>query len=536
MTLSIEEQIERVADAAFEQTTPYRWEAPDAPREPSLDRPRRRSVVLTVAAVGLGLALIGGLVAVVDDRYEERPAGSSPSSSTPVSTANATTVPATTTPATPPTPPLQVVPFGSSVDEGLYMQVIEKNVEMPSVDAGSDELLRYQVDLTFAPEGRTSTIEQLSPTSTDGQLAIDVSCLVEGCLTLEPINDFAQTSLQLTIRRTDTPLTSGVHSSEFQVTFDDGSVLPFTINQLANPEPSDSIAEDVAEVNGRPAEAQTVVAEGGFAYHAISAFDSIWILDTSGGYVTRIDATSGAMLARIDVDARGSRLAASNDSVYVGAEPAVRIDPTANTASSITGGERTLGIISDGTTVWTGSHSGIIQRLDPDGTITSLDLPERPWMDLAFSTGKVWALSQQRGDSRLIAFDAATGELRHEIPIIMEGGGYPVRLVADDDAVVVGADATGRQTGELFIIDPATGAIVNDVDIESRPEGIVLTPQHIWTSGAVLDRHNLEILHEHSFGFTITRGPDGSIWGTRSVQGAPSRFIAVRTAPGNLAG
>jgi hypothetical protein len=61
----------------------------------------------------------------------------------------------------------------------------------------------------------------------------------------------------------------------------------------------------------------------------------------------------------------------------------------------------------------------------------------------------------------------------------------------------------------------------------------VLTPNHIWTSQAVLDRNTLDILNEQHFGFTITRGPDGSIWGTGGV--ADGTLTATRTAPGDLA-
>jgi hypothetical protein len=43
-------------------------------------------------------------------------------------------------------------------------------------------------------------------------------------------------------------------------------------------------------------------------------------------------------------------------------------------------------------------------------------------------------------------------------------------------------------------------------------EGIALTPTHIWTSGAILDRYDLTVLLDNqAFGFTITIGPDGSI-------------------------
>ena len=76
------------------------------------------------------------------------------------------------------------------------------------------------------------------------------------------------------------------------------------------------------------------------------------------------------------------------------------------------------------------------------------------------------------------------------------------------------------------------GVIVDSVALARRPEGIVLTPNHIWTSAAILDRRTLEVLYEGRFGFTITRGPDRSIWGTGGVPFTQSgTFIAPRRAP-----
>ena len=283
---------------------------------------------------------------------------------------------------------------------------------------------------------RRLTSTKLSPTSTDGELATELSCAVEGCTSLRPINDAVQTALVLTVRRTDRELTAGPHSTGFQLRFDDGTVQPFSVQQFANPEPSNTIADVVATSSGPPQRVQTVFGHGWFVYHAISAFDSIWILDRSGGTVMRIDAVCGSVVATIDVGSRGSRLAASADAVYVAAQPAVRIDPSTNEATAITGGDQANGIIADTTIVWTASLQGPIQRVDPDGTITTLDLPKANWMDLAISNGLIWAIGQAPNDSRLIAFDGATGQLRYDIPIPDENHGFAVRIVADAASVV----------------------------------------------------------------------------------------------------
>jgi hypothetical protein len=223
--------------------------------------------------------------------------------------------------------------------------------------------------------------------------------------------------------------------------------------------------------------------------------------------------------------------------VYAAGSPVIRIDPTDNSSTVITGGMRALGVIADDSTVWTAGFDGI-QRVDADGTITTLDVPTRRWIDLAISNGLVWALNQQDGDTHLIAFDGTTGQLQHDLTLETDDREIAVRLVADERNVVVGTDTSGGggRTGRLILIDPDTGATLDTVVLDSRPEGIVLTPQHIWTSGAVLDRDTLTVT-EIGLGFTLAGGPDGSIWGSAVIpSSSTAESTAVRWAPGDFTG
>ena len=64
--LSVEDQIERLADVAFAQTSPVAWPQPSSVDEAERGSAGRRRFVLA-AAVALGVVLIGGLVAVLGD-------------------------------------------------------------------------------------------------------------------------------------------------------------------------------------------------------------------------------------------------------------------------------------------------------------------------------------------------------------------------------------------------------------------------------------------------------------------------------------
>jgi hypothetical protein len=408
----------------------------------------------------------------------------------------------------------------------------------PDDDGGLE--LTYQLQLGFNPSDRSGVIVTATE-STDAQLSIEVACEADDC-SFQPRNDEIQTSLEMTVRTSSDQLTAGLHTAPFAIRFDDGSITAFDLQFYAQPAPSVDITNEVAASSGEPTIVQRVFDVGRFPYHAITAFDSIWVLGQASGEVARIDATTGALLATIPLgpaDSRVSslRLTAGDNYVYAAGTPVVRIDPSDNTATAIDNGSTAFGVVAEMDTVWAAGREGL-QRVDPDETITTLNVPEESWFDLAWSNGLVWAVSQQRGTtSTLLALDGYSGDIRHDIELELDDNEFPVRVVADGDSVVVGTDTSGGggRTGRLLVFDPTNGILLDQVSLNSRPEGIVLTPQHIWTSGAIVDRATLAIkLDNGGFGFSITRGPDGSIWGTGGVPGSGvNDGVALRWTSGD---
>ncbi len=100
--LSVEDQLERVATAAFDQTTPVTWGRPDT-TGPSPRRPRRGWILAAAAATVA--VVVGGLVAVV--RSEESPTEPVTTTATLTQASVPASVPATTpaTEVTRPSPP-----------------------------------------------------------------------------------------------------------------------------------------------------------------------------------------------------------------------------------------------------------------------------------------------------------------------------------------------------------------------------------------------------------------------------------------------
>lgn len=434
--------------------------------------------------------------------------------------------------------PVTVTPFGVSSND-TSVRISESEIETSPVGTTGEVVLSYRLALGLFPLPSPAKLVPATITA-DGQLSVDVECSTPDC-SIEPINDEFQTTIRLVVRTTEQRLTTGVHTAPFTVEYTNGTTTQFDVQFYAQPAPSSEVSDLVASSTGTPEVVQRVPGIGRFAYHAISAFDSIWIIGKNSNTVARIDSITGELLATISLDTTNSnpnRLAAGTDAVYAAGTPIVRIDPSDNSTTHIDNGVDANGIAANGTTSWASGRDGI-QRIDPDGTITNLDVPDRFWFDLAYSNNTVWALDQERGGGTLLGVDADTGTTRHTVPLQLSESEIAVRIVAGDDQVIIGTDTSGGggRTGRILVYDAITATLINSVALDSRPEGIVITDNYIWTSGAIIDRDTLTVETDNTyFGFTITRGPDGSIWGTTSLaSSSTAEGVAVRWAPGDYA-
>lgn len=413
-------------------------------------------------------------------------------------------------------------------------------LDAQSTPAGTEAgqvVLAYQLEIGFYPGGRSGAVVVDTETK-DRQLAVRLACHEPGCTSFQPSNQEIMATANLTVRTTDVPLTGGLHDLAVTIAYDDGSSERFVVQFLADASPSPDIADQVRTLTGPPVNVQTVTGVGNFAYFITSAFGSIWVAGKSSRTVTRLDAVTGEILATISVAGPANRITASNTAVYVTGDPVTRIDPIENTVTTIDLPEYSLAAIAHDDQVWVSGSFGGVQRIEPTGTLTLLDAAIGARMDLAYSNGLVWALSQGRGTATVVALDGQTGKVRFNIPVVRgEPESYPVRLVADEQSVLVGIDrGDATQKGELVVIDPSDGSITSRTVLPLRPEGIALTPRYIWTSGAVLDRDTLAVSSQ-LFGFSVTRADDGSIWTTSGIpSSATAAGVARRFAPGDFAG
>ena len=444
----------------------------------------------------------------------------------------AETVESTTTQPAVASPLLTVHPFGGG--QGPFgFRVLESNAVVSVSTGEPDELvLTYELAVsTFVPDVTDGTLT-IEPATDDRQLAVTVRCKTDPCRMVRP-QDEAGDPLLVEVRTTDVPLEPGIHLVRGHILYSDSTTTDLAFRLLANPSPDARIAQEVADWDGDPKVVQRVLDVGKFGYNLTSAFGSIWVVNTVSDDVARIDATTGALLATVPVGAAPTRITATDDAIFVGGASVTRIDPTTNVATMIGTAGHAAGIISDGESVLAAGHD-FVQRIEASGAVVDVPAPDGSWFEAAISGGLVWLL--EAGSSRLIAVDPATGELRHQVDVAIGISGATlraVRLVADETSVVVGIDTSGGgRTGELVLVDPVAGAITGRVELGSRPEGIALTVDRIWTSGAVVDRRTLGV-RSYGIGFSLTVGPDGSIWGVggRAASGYSTADV-TRHAPG----
>lgn len=239
-------------------------------------------------------------------------------------------------------------------------------------------------------------------------------------------------------------------------------------------------------------------------YALAAGFDSLWVACRTQGEVLRVDAETGAVLARIPaqgavalaadetsvwavwreqgklyrIDPETNEVAATlslnRDTPYIWAEAGAvwagygggntigRVDPELmKVVGSVEVGDGTSDIVADGDTLLVICHrDSTLWRLDPEtNTAEQLsvlpgDTPER----LTLAAGSLWATG--RGTD-LLRIDPATGETLETIEL----GVGAIELAAVDGAVWVAvAEAEADRQGlpvleQLVSVDPETGAV-----------------------------------------------------------------------------
>ena len=219
---------------------------------------------------------------------------------------------------------------------------------------------------------------------------------------------------------------------------------------------------------------QTVTVGNGPAGIAL-AENAIWVANSRDGTVSRIDATTNAVVDRITVGTNPTSVAAGAGAVWVanpGDHTISRIDPRSGRVTTIEVQDEPTELAVGAGAVWmTSSRSRTVSRLDPGSrSVVAQRAVGGGASGIAFGHGAVWVANSL--DGTVSRIDPVTVVVTATIPV----GNGPNAIAVGRDGVWVAeefADIVDR-------IDPDTRRVVDRIAIGSRPTGLVHAGDSVW--------------------------------------------------------
>jgi streptogramin lyase len=249
------------------------------------------------------------------------------------------------------------------------------------------------------------------------------------------------------------------------------SSTPAGQSSTSPPSQSTSPTESITTTTTTATKVQSVIDIGGGQALGLTAdSESVWAVSYDAGTVVRIDPSTNAVTATIQVRNAASALREAADlwiAAYGGgpSDSAIyRIDPvTGDKTATINAGEICCDLSFGGGLLWVVDPSGSVRGIRPDDNTvaTTLDVPidRNAHSNAVFAGGAVWVSSDT---SALHRIDPNTGAITD----FDVGGGVPFLA---RDGVVWGASPTA-----LWAVDEITGQVVRHLELERSIEVLSL--------------------------------------------------------------
>lgn len=162
---------------------------------------------------------------------------------------------------------------------------------------------------------------------------------------------------------------------------------------------------------------------------------SLWVAPSTG-LLTRVDATTGRVLSRLDPNASPSGMAAGEGAVWI-----------------------------------TDAEAGDVVRVDPTGLLTPIPVGQGP-SGIAAGAGAVWVADSL--DDRVVRIDPQTRSVTATIPV----GLGPAGVTVGDGSVWVADSGDGTITR----IDPGTGRVQATIAVGGSPQAIAIARGRAWVT------------------------------------------------------
>jgi hypothetical protein len=242
-----------------------------------------------------------------------------------------------------------------------------------------------------------------------------------------------------------------------------------------------------------PLTVKKTVAVDAWPGNPLVEFGSVWIPSAQVGSLTRLDAQTGAVVAKIQVG-RGSRaannyfdsIAASSNAIWMASDGGAfvaQIDPATNAVvSPISVAGRPSGVAVGAGSVWVSLRDGAssVLRIDPVKHEVQESIETGPTNGIAFVNGSVWAVSARAPS--VFRIDPATNKVVQTISIKSDaeiiGGYFQAWWVAGGTS---GVWVTNQQQNMVTHLD-ATGKVVAHIPLAVgfQPYSIALDGNIAW--------------------------------------------------------
>lgn len=216
-----------------------------------------------------------------------------------------------------------------------------------------------------------------------------------------------------------------------------------------------------------------------------AAGNTLWIANTEGATVSRVDATTGNQLAIGNVGSRPGPIAADAGSVWVAdafADRVIQIEPASGTTAGSVSGARGAGVAIAFGSVWLADDVGdVVVRMDPATMTAVAEIPMAAASGptaLAEGLDRLWVGLRRSG--QVAAIDPDTDQLT--------GADVPM---ADVAALAAAGDAVWAiSPGEdaLARIDTAAMRVADTVTVCDSPVALAVADDGVWVACSIARR------------------------------------------------
>ncbi|MFZ4434799.1 MAG: hypothetical protein ACOYOQ_16535, partial [Microthrixaceae bacterium] len=212
---------------------------------------------------------------------------------------------------------------------------------------------------------------------------------------------------------------------------------------------------------------------------------SVWVTNTSGSRVWRIDPATNQIVASIAVGTNPAGVVSSGSAIWVansGSDTVSRIDPSNNTVSAtVAVGDGPNQLAWDGTYVWvTNSGSDTVSRINPSGNVvTSYPVGDNPTgVAAAGASGGVFVANT--GSDSLTKLTQATGAVAATVTGLRD----PVGVAFGGGAIWV-SNSDPVDGNNVTRVNPANAQVVTTVGLPGAlksPQGVAVEGTSTWVA------------------------------------------------------